>query len=60
MIPIIDVQFTFGDSTLRWFSVISTIGTPVDVTAQELRIESFFPSDDDTAARWDLIITAPA
>ena len=60
LIPIIDVQFTYGDSTLRWFSVISTIGTPVDVTAQELRIESFFPSDDDTAARWDLITTAPA
>ena len=55
LIPIIDVQFSYGDSTLRWFSVISTIGTPVDVTAQELRIESFFPSDDDTAARWDRI-----
>ena len=59
MIPIIDVQFTYGDTTLRWFSVISTIGTPVDVTAQELRIESFFPSDDDTVARWALITTVP-
>jgi transcriptional regulator with XRE-family HTH domain len=60
LIPIVDVQFTYGDSTLRWFSVISTIGTPVDITAQELRIESFFPADDETAARWDLITTAPA
>jgi transcriptional regulator with XRE-family HTH domain len=58
LIPIVDVQFTYDDSTLRWFSVISTIGTPVDVTAQELRIESFFPSDDETAARWDRITTA--
>jgi transcriptional regulator with XRE-family HTH domain len=55
LIPIVDVQFAFGDSTLRWFSIISTIGTPVDVTAQELRLEAFFPSDDETAARWDLI-----
>jgi hypothetical protein len=37
---------------LRWFSIVSTIGTPVDITAQELRLEAFFPSDDDTAARW--------
>jgi transcriptional regulator with XRE-family HTH domain len=59
LIPIVDVQFTYGDTTLRWFSVISTVGTPVDVTAQELRIESFFPSDEDTAARWDLIATTP-
>ena len=28
LVPVIDVQFTHDDSTLRWFSVISTIGTP--------------------------------
>jgi hypothetical protein len=55
LIPVVDVHFTHGDTTLRWFSVISTIGTPVDVTAQELRLEAFFPSDEATAARWDLI-----
>jgi transcriptional regulator with XRE-family HTH domain len=52
LVPVVDVQFAYGDDTLRWFSVISTIGTPVDVTAQELRLEAFFPSDDETAARW--------
>jgi hypothetical protein len=26
------------------------LGTPHDVTVQELRIESFFPGDDATAA----------
>jgi transcriptional regulator with XRE-family HTH domain len=54
LIPVVDVQFAHGGTTLRWFSIISTIGTPVDVTAQELRLEAFFPSDDETAARWDL------
>ena len=49
----IDVEFRFGGSTLRWFSIVSTIGTPVDVTAQELRFEAFFPSDEETAASWD-------
>ena len=56
--PVIDVQFTYGDTTLRWFSIVSTIGTPVDITAQELRLEAFFPSDDDTAARWRRIIAS--
>jgi hypothetical protein len=32
--------------------VVSTIGTPLDVTAQELRVEAFFPSDDATRAAW--------
>jgi hypothetical protein len=27
---------------------VTTLGTPVDVTAQELRIECFFPVDDAT------------
>ena len=29
--------------SLRFFSVVSTIGAPIDVTAQELRVEAFFP-----------------
>jgi hypothetical protein len=32
--------------------VVSTIGTPIDVTAQELRVEAFFPADDQTRDRW--------
>jgi transcriptional regulator with XRE-family HTH domain len=33
---------------LRYFSTLTTLGTPLDVTAQELRIESFFPMDEAT------------
>jgi transcriptional regulator with XRE-family HTH domain len=55
LVPIIDVRFAFCGTSLRWFSVVSTIGTPVDVTAQELRVEAFFPSDDETSASWELI-----
>lgn len=33
---------------LALFSIISTFGTPVDVTVSELAIESFFPADDAT------------
>jgi hypothetical protein len=28
---------------------IATLGTPQDVTVQEIRIECFFPADDATA-----------
>ncbi len=60
LVPVIDVHFKYGETTLRWFSMVSTVGTPVDITAQELRLEAFFPSDDDTAARWRVISSAAA
>ena len=52
LVPVINVDFAYGATTLRWFSIVSTIGTPVDITAQELRVEAFFPSDESTATRW--------
>jgi transcriptional regulator with XRE-family HTH domain len=51
-VPVIDLRFAVGDDELSFFSVISTIGTPLDVTAQELRVEAFFPADDATRSRW--------
>jgi hypothetical protein len=33
---------------LHLFTTIATLGTPQDVTVQELRIESFFPVDGET------------
>jgi hypothetical protein len=37
-------------TNLRYFMTITTLGTPLDVTAQELRIESYFPMDAETEA----------
>jgi transcriptional regulator with XRE-family HTH domain len=37
---------------LRLFSTIMTLGTPTDVTLQELRIESFFPADRPSELVW--------
>lgn len=51
-VPVVDVSFGLAGETLDFFSVVSTIGTPVDVTAQELRVEAFFPSDEATRATW--------
>jgi transcriptional regulator with XRE-family HTH domain len=35
---------------LTFFSVLTTFGTPLDITVAELAIESFFPADEMTAA----------
>ncbi len=50
--PVIDLRFDLDGVELSFFSVVSTIGTPIDVTAQELRVEMFFPADDETRERW--------
>jgi len=47
--PVLPMHFRKGDISLRLFTTIATLGTPQDVTLQELRIESFFPMDDETA-----------
>ncbi|MBB3048682.1 hypothetical protein FHR99_002956 [Litorivivens lipolytica] len=42
------MDLKWGDLSIRLFSMISTFGTAQDVTAEELRVESFFPMDEDT------------
>jgi transcriptional regulator with XRE-family HTH domain len=53
LLPVIPVEFAKDDRVLRYFSMVTTVGTPQDIAAQEIRLESFFPTDDATAAhRW--------
>jgi transcriptional regulator with XRE-family HTH domain len=47
--PILAIHFRKGETSLRFFTTIATLGTPQDVTLQEVRIESFFAADDQTA-----------
>jgi transcriptional regulator with XRE-family HTH domain len=47
--PVVAMHFRKGQMSLRLFTTIATLGTPQDVTVQELRIESFFPADEATA-----------
>ena len=42
---LLPIHFRVGDADLRVFSTIMTLGTPQDITLQELRIETFFPAD---------------
>lgn len=49
--PVAMLHLRRGADELRLFTLLTTIGTPIDVTAQELTIESFFPADEATQ-RW--------
>ncbi|WP_309731623.1 helix-turn-helix domain-containing protein [Chamaesiphon sp. OTE_75_metabat_556] len=40
------------DLELKFFSTIATLGTPYDITLQELRIECLFPADETTERHW--------
>jgi hypothetical protein len=55
MTPVLPMHFRKGNTSLRLFTTIATLGIPQDITMQELRIECFFPMDDETASilrRW--------
>jgi hypothetical protein len=56
--PVIDVRFDLDVGECRFFSVVSTIGTPLDITAQEIRVEAFYPSDTETRERWLPLVAA--
>ena len=47
--PLLTTFFRKDDVELRFFSTITTFGTPHDVTLEELRIECTFPMDESTA-----------
>jgi transcriptional regulator with XRE-family HTH domain len=46
--PIVPIHFRKGDLDMAYFSTVTTLGTPQDVTSQEIRIECFFPADAAT------------
>src|SRR5262249_27302883 len=41
---------------VRLFTAIMTLGTPQEVTLQELRVETFFPADAESEAQWMLLM----
>jgi transcriptional regulator with XRE-family HTH domain len=45
MPPLVSMHLRKGDLSLTFFSMITTLGTPRDVTLQQLKIECFFPAD---------------
>lgn len=45
--PVLPITFVKGGERHAYFSLLSTVGTPQSVPAQELRIECMFPADPE-------------
>ena len=42
--PVLPITFRRGSERFSYFSLITTVGTPQCITAQELRVECMFPA----------------
>ncbi|SDC59264.1 helix-turn-helix domain-containing protein [Paraburkholderia lycopersici] len=51
VMPVIPLGFVSEGVVLRYFSMVTIVGAPQTVVAQELRLECMFPADDETEAR---------
>ena len=58
--PFLAIEFRKGDLELRYFSTLTSLGTPHDITLQELRIEALFPADPATEEASRRLAEAPA
>ena len=57
--PVIPIGFVRGDQVLSYFSMVTTVGTPQTIAAQELRIECMFPTDAATEAHHRKMMCSP-
>jgi transcriptional regulator with XRE-family HTH domain len=56
VLPIIPLSFRKDETVLNYFSMVTTVGTPQTVAAQELRIETMFPADEETERQHLLLV----
>jgi hypothetical protein len=49
--PLATVELHTKVGEVRLFTIIATLGAPVEVTSSALAIESFLPADEDSAAK---------
>ncbi|WP_395063861.1 helix-turn-helix transcriptional regulator [Paraburkholderia silvatlantica] len=58
--PVIPLSLIDDGTVLRYFSMVTSVGTPQNIAAQELRLECMFPADDATEARHRQLLAAHA
>jgi hypothetical protein len=57
-LPMIPLTFVKEGTRLSYFSMVTTVGTPQTVTAEELRLECMFPADDPTESEHGRFVQA--
>lgn len=50
--PLVPVSLMIGDKAIELVTTVTTLGTPQDVTLQEIRIETFLPADAESRQNW--------
>ncbi len=48
--PFLAVELARDDIHLKFFSTLTSLGVPYDITLHELRVEAFFPADEGSEA----------
>jgi len=51
-LPVVPIEFRKGGRARSYFSTVTAPGSPQDAMLQEIRLESFFPADETTAAHY--------
>ena len=59
-LPMIPMSFVKEGATLNYFSLVTTVGTPQTIAAQELRVECLYPADDETEVLHPKLLAASA
>jgi transcriptional regulator with XRE-family HTH domain len=49
--PVMSMHLAKGDYRVKFFSTFTTFAMPADAALQQLKIECFYPADDETAHR---------
>ncbi len=47
-LPLVPIGFELKGTRINLFSLITTVGAPVSITAQEFRVECMFPADEES------------
>lgn len=58
-LPMIPMSFVNDGAMLNYFSLVTTVGTPQAIAAQELRIECMYPLDEATEALHTRLLARP-
>ena len=52
ILPFIPISFVKKGKKMNFFSMITTVGTPLSIAAQELRMECMFPADEESEEQY--------
>jgi transcriptional regulator with XRE-family HTH domain len=58
LLPVVPLSVIHGGQVFSYFSMVSTVGTPQTIAAQELRVECLFPADAITEDRHAALMAA--